>query len=694
MMKVKFTGTDIKFFIVPILYYNYKIIKEINVMQNYKRALAIISMLAVLVLSMAIVSADDDAGDIIADDDSLDDVPYLEENNFSELQQAIDDADVSGTVYLNESYCPTQVEQNDYKVVNISKPVSIIGVENRTVIDAGSDVGVFEIVNANVLLKNIHFTNTEGCAVSILNSNVTFENCLFTYNYGDAGPAISIYNNESDITTTINQCNFNNNAADGEQISAGGAIFIASENYGAVTNIIKSAFINNSAANGGAIYIASDNAKASALNLFTCDFLYNELFEQEEYQFFGSDISFYNMADFNTINYELNANDTWFFHLPHSDVEPIVDSLLIPVKKAVFNNSLFLNAAIRIDNGLFGMHNCTFTSSGVSPNYFYLLYEEYNGNFPKGYVSNAQFDITDSNLTNGYFEFDGGNIINSTINCFSIVKNNKYKLNVLNSYIFNDTIFNLDNGNSFFTNCTFKDNPTAIDLNNGKITFTNSTFVNDGIYANYKNVNFINTTLTKVTYPIDVTVKSASSFYYNSGKYFSFKLTNANTGAVMKNFKFTVILYNSAYKKVKTYSLKTNAKGMAYLKGITALKPGYYYPMFKSTNYYLDEYELAFKISKAPTTVKAPKVTAKFKKSKYFKVTVKHKSTKKVVKSLKLKVKVYTGKKYKTYTIKTNSKGVAKLNTKKLKVGKHKVVISSGNVKYKVSAKSTIVIKR
>ena len=59
----------------------------------------------------------------------------------------------------------------------------------------------------------------------------------------------------------------------------------------------------------------------------------------------------------------------------------------------------------------------------------------------------------------------------------------------------------------------------------------------------------------------------------------------------------------------------------------------------------------------------------------------------------KLKIKVYTGKKYKIYKLKTNKKGVAKLNTKKLKRGSHKVVITSGNSNYKVSAKSTIKIK-
>ena len=662
-------------------------------MRNFKKTLTIFSILIVLILSVGIVSAGEDNGDILTDESSGDYV-YVEENNFTEIQQAIDNADESDTIYLNQSYSPTTVEQNDHMIVSISKPINLVGVENYTMIDAGSGVGAFEIVNTTVLLKNIHFTNTEGCAVAILNSNVTFENCLFSDNYGNFGPAISIFNNESDIVTNINNCNFLSNSADGEEISAGGAIFIASENCKAITNIANSQFFNNSAVNGGAIYIASDNAETSYLNIFTCVFYGNELIEQDVYQFFGADISFFNMKDFNAINYELNVNDTKFDHPPYSDVEPCVDSLLIPVKKAVFNNTLFNNTMIFVDNGAFRFENCDFSTAGVMPNYFYMLYDEYNGKFPKGYVSNVQFDIINSNLTDGFLEFDGGNIVNSTIKAFSIVKNNKYDLRVSNTKVCDDSIFNLDNGNSFFTNCSFTDNMNAIDLNNGKITFTDSIFVNDGIYANYKNVKFVNTTLSKIVCPIDVAVKSASSFYYNSGKYFSFKLTNANTGALMKNYSFKIYLYNSAYKKVKTYSLKTNSKGMAYLKGITTFKVGYYYPVFKASNYYLNEYELSFKICKAPTTVKAPKVTHKYKKSKYFKVTVKHKSTKKLVKGLKVKVKVYTGKKYKTYTIKTNSKGVAKLNTKKLKVGKHKVVISSGNSYYKVSAKSTIVIKR
>ena len=60
------------------------------------------------------------------------------------------------------------------------------------------------------------------------------------------------------------------------------------------------------------------------------------------------------------------------------------------------------------------------------------------------------------------------------------------------------------------------------------------------------------------------------------------------------------------------------------------------------------------------------------------------------MKKVLLKIKIDK----KIYKVKTNSKGIAKVNTKKLKVGKHKVSIASGNVNYAIKGKSVIKIKR
>ena len=94
------------------------------------------------------------------------------------------------------------------------------------------------------------------------------------------------------------------------------------------------------------------------------------------------------------------------------------------------------------------------------------------------------------------------------------------------------------------------------------------------------------------------------------------------------------------------------------------------------------------KLIKTQTTVKAPKLSTTLNESKTFEITVKDKKTKKPIKNLKLKLKI----KNKVYTIKTDSKGVARFDPKSLKEGSYNVLIFSGNIKYFVSAKSTIII--
>lgn len=89
------------------------------------------------------------------------------------------------------------------------------------------------------------------------------------------------------------------------------------------------------------------------------------------------------------------------------------------------------------------------------------------------------------------------------------------------------------------------------------------------------------------------------------------------------------------------------------------------------------------KVKALKLKVKVKKTTHKFKKKQYFKFTVKN--------AKKVKVKLKIGKK--VYKVKTDRKGVVKFNTKSLKRGTHKVVISSGDGNYQFSAKSTIKIK-
>lgn len=92
------------------------------------------------------------------------------------------------------------------------------------------------------------------------------------------------------------------------------------------------------------------------------------------------------------------------------------------------------------------------------------------------------------------------------------------------------------------------------------------------------------------------------------------------------------------------------------------------------------------------TDVDVDDVVVTYKKKGYFKVKVENDDTDRPVKNLKLKIKVFTKSKSKTYTIKTNSKGLAKFNTKNLKVGVHKVVVTSTDSKYKINEKAKIYV--
>ena len=99
------------------------------------------------------------------------------------------------------------------------------------------------------------------------------------------------------------------------------------------------------------------------------------------------------------------------------------------------------------------------------------------------------------------------------------------------------------------------------------------------------------------------------------------------------------------------------------------------------------------KLIKTITKISAPEVHNKFNTTSYFKVAVKNKATKKVIKGTSLKIKISNSKFTKYYIVKTDSKGMIKINTKNLEMGKYNVVITPANNKYYVSANSKIEIK-
>ena len=179
---------------------------------------------------------------------------------------------------------------------------------------------------------------------------------------------------------------------------------------------------------------------------------------------------------------------------------------------------------------------------------------------------------------------------------------------------------------------------------------------------------------------------------YNSHDKFTIQLIDKNTKKPIKYFAVDILFNNG--KKTKTFRMTTNADGKISLKLTTYLGVGKYKVTYASDDWgNIDSINHAVTVKKAKATVKAPKITSKYKKSAYFKVKVSDKYSKEGAYNVKVKVKVYTGKKAKTYHLKTNYNGVAKLNVKKLSKGSHNVVITSEDANYKFAAKSKIKIK-
>lgn len=178
---------------------------------------------------------------------------------------------------------------------------------------------------------------------------------------------------------------------------------------------------------------------------------------------------------------------------------------------------------------------------------------------------------------------------------------------------------------------------------------------------------------------------------YDSGKSFNVKAVDTKTKKPAGNLKIALKVYTG--KKHKTITKTTDSNGIAKY-ALSKLSVGKHKIVInlKDTKISSKSKTSSVKISKAKVKISAPKITNKYKQNKKFKITVKNKESKKPMKGVKLIVKVFTGKKYKKYTLKTDKKGVAGINVKSLKKGSHRVTVSvkaTSKIK-KASAKSII----
>lgn len=179
---------------------------------------------------------------------------------------------------------------------------------------------------------------------------------------------------------------------------------------------------------------------------------------------------------------------------------------------------------------------------------------------------------------------------------------------------------------------------------------------------------------------------------YASGKAFKVKAIDAKTKKPIGNVKILLKVFTG--KKHKKVSVTTDSNGVAkYSASKLSIGKHKIIVKVKDTKQYFAKSKTSLvKVSKAKLKISAPKIKSIYKQNKKFKATVKNKESGKAMNGVKVLMKVFTGSKYKKYSLKTNKNGVVSINTKNLKKGTHKVAVTvkaTSKVK-KASAKSSI----
>ena len=606
-------------------------------------SMAVLFMLTIGFASASQVSDMNDASDMSPDSslvpDNSEDLSASDDGAIS--MQASDDEPLTSTVKPSgNTFADIQTAVNN---ANANDVIELDG----TYTSSGKTIAVkksltFNGVNGATLdakkLSGIfHITNK----VTVNFNNITFINAKDGAIFADSDG----YVDKVPVIVNIDGCSFKDNYRDWE----GGAINAFTSG---MCRIANSNFTNNHAAEPGKNVKSPDSAggaiSAYNLEIVNCNFINN-----------------YAQRSAGAIAFETSAKITGcLFKGNYANRGGAIDGA-----KLILENTIFESNYLKSFSGL----------------------SDYCGGAVSANSVNAVGCTFTSNSA-GYNGGKGGAIYANDVD----VRNCSFDKNTANfaGAIFADNAIGEDDyepGLLKITDCRFTSNEEAA-VKSPKIILDNSkTFKNKALDNSMKGITLLKATSKKI-----VTT-------YCSGKTLQIKVATAPSSRLAVRLLLLAVAKSS--KKKYSIPVTTNSRGIATIKA-SKLDAGKY----KITVYEAfcipgadpgDERYVkvpgaltttTLTVKKTKAIVKAPKVKFKYKKSKYFKVTLKHKSTKKPMAGIKLKLKVYTGKKYKAYSVKTNKKGVAKFNTKRLGYGKHNVKVMSGNKNVILSKKSVIRI--
>ena len=204
--------------------------------------------------------------------------------------------------------------------------------------------------------------------------------------------------------------------------------------------------------------------------------------------------------------------------------------------------------------------------------------------------------------------------------------------------------------------------------------------------------NAVTETVTVLKAKAKITAPKVAAFY-KDGKYLTIKLTNAKNNKAIYGAKVNIKVFISS-NSYYNYNGQTGLDGQLRIS-LDTYNPGTYRVVIspgESKNFTASQITTQFTIVKAKAKLVPYALTAKKGQNVNFIVKVKNKKTNNPIAGVKIKIKLYIGKTVKTYIVKTNLAGKAKLNVKSLGVGTYKAIITSKN-SYVVAQAASAKIK-
>lgn len=199
-------------------------------------------------------------------------------------------------------------------------------------------------------------------------------------------------------------------------------------------------------------------------------------------------------------------------------------------------------------------------------------------------------------------------------------------------------------------------------------------------------------TVTVLKAKAKITAPKVAAFY-KDGQYLTIKVTNAKNNKAIYGAKVNIKVFISS-NSYYNYNGQTGLDGQIRIS-LDTYNPGTYKVVIspgESKNFTASQITTQFTIVKAKAKLVPYALTAKKGQNVNFIVKVKNKKTNNPIAGVKIKIKLYIGKTVKTYIVKTNLAGKAKLNVKSLGVGTYKAIVTSNN-KYVVAQAASAKIK-